>query len=144
MNDKELLSYDAIFFADVGKVGDAEVRRLKMFLRMGGGVIYSAGPEVWKNRELHNNFLFEKGRGLLPGPFSTIPMEGQFLFDTQPGDFKQPPLNAFEDEKDKISLNSSRFQKYVVIELPSDSSARSVVSFLHEEKPLEKGAMRPA
>jgi uncharacterized membrane protein len=138
--EKQLLGYDALFFCDVGPIDEAEVDRLKMFLRMGGGVIFAAGPEVWRNREAHNTFLFDKNQ-LLPGPYKNLPLppEGDFLFDTQASDFKQPPLKAFEDEKDKIALNSARFQKYMPIEVPDQSSARTIMTFHREEAPLVKG-----
>ncbi len=141
MTDNELQGYDALFFCDVGQLGPVEVRRLSLFLRLGGGIVFSTGDRVAEHLKDYNELLYHKGQGLLPVRLMTKE-EGPFSFRMEEADYQLPPINAFVADPDKLALGASRFSQYLAATTGPEvesQNVRTILSFQREEKPEKPG-----
>src|SRR5262249_14887250 len=92
----DLTSYDCVFLCDVARLSAAEVRRLEMHLKRGGGVIFCVGPRV--DVEAYNRLLFKNGEGVLPARLlgaQRATQERPFLLFADEDSLKLPPMAAF-------------------------------------------------
>ena len=129
----DLTPYDCVFFCDVARLDAAEIRRVELHLRRGGGVVFCLGPRA--DLESYNRLLYRNGEGLLPARLLGIqeaPEKRVFNFFGEEKAFHEAPLEAFAGERDRISLLGTRFRQYVRAELPSRNRARKILSFMPE------------
>jgi hypothetical protein len=131
----DLTPYDCVFLCDMPQLDAGEVRRLETHLHRGGGVVISLGPRV--DLEAYNRLVYRNGDGILParliGRQSAPPNSYFNLFaGSDDKDYKEPPLNAFTDIRDRETLRSARFREYVRAELAPGGRARKILSFLPE------------
>ena len=131
----DLTPYDCVFLCDMPQLDAGEVRRLETHLHRGGGVVISLGPRV--DLEAYNRLVYRNGDGILParliGRQSAPPKSYFNLFaGSDDKDYKDPPLNAFTDIRDRETLRSARFHEYVRAELAPGGRARKILSFLPE------------
>jgi hypothetical protein len=131
----DLTPYDCVFLCDMPQLDAAEVRRLETHLHRGGGVVFCLGPRV--DLEAYNRLVYRNGDGILParliGRQSAPPKSYFNLFaGSDDKDYKNPPLNAFTDIRDRETLRSARFREYVQVELAPGGRARKVLSFMPE------------
>lgn len=141
-SEDDLDKYDCIFWCDVaGFKDDPDVKRIDAFVRRGGGFIVSLGGTSADKIADYNEFLFKGGHGLLPAelkkPIEAPPEHNFYLQNTDDAAFSTPPLNAFSDEKDRFTLRTARFRKFVQATVP-EGKARTVLSFALEFTPNEK------
>jgi hypothetical protein len=138
MQDQELQDIDCIFLSDVNQLGQAEQRRLETHVRRGGGLIVTLGDRAAENFHAYNTLLFKGDHGLLPGQLVkkvTAPADHHFTFNAQEDEYLVPPLLAFKDDKDRLTLRSGRFRSYVQVKLPEELRPRVVLSFMPELAP---------
>jgi hypothetical protein len=127
----DLAGFDCVFLCDVARLSPGEVRRLETHLRRGGGVVFCLGPDI--DLEAYNRLLYSQGEGILPARLLSRQRSSgnrAFTLQADDDDFKQPPLDAFAADDDKISLFSVRFRQYIRAELPSKGGARKILSFM--------------
>lgn len=137
----EIADYDVIFFCDVAQFAGGELRRLESHLRRGGGVVVSLGDRAAENLEVYNRLLHKNDQGLLPAKlFKKVqaPADHYFSLNAQEDAFKEPPLKAFADDNDRISLTTGRFRQFVQAKAAADAKARVVLSFMPQLDPLTK------
>src|SRR5262245_37361989 len=60
----DLSNYDCVYFAAVPSFTPAEVRRMEMHLRRGGGVVFGLGTPI--DFGVYNELLYKGGGGILP------------------------------------------------------------------------------
>jgi hypothetical protein len=128
----DLTPYDCVFLCDVARLDAAEVHRLEMHLRQGGGVVFCLGPNV--DLEAYNRLVFRGGEGILPAQLvgrRRAPERQFFNLAAEERAYHEPPLEAFAAERDRAGLLATRFREYVKVELPP-GRARTVLSFLPE------------
>src|SRR5262249_10336220 len=114
----DLTPYDCVFLCDVKQLTPAEVRRLETHVRRGGGLGVCRGAQV--DPGPYNALLFRNGTGLLPAKLlgkQAAPANAFFHFAADEKAFQKPPLDAFTDDNDRISLLMPRFRQYVRAEL---------------------------
>jgi hypothetical protein len=131
----DLTPYDCVFLCDVARLDAGEMRRLESHLHRGGGVVFCLGPRV--DLEAYNRLAYRNGDGILPGrliSLQTVPTKSYFNLYAGPDDkdYKEPPLDAFTDVRDRESLRSARFRQYVRAELAPRGRARTILSFMPE------------
>jgi hypothetical protein len=143
INEGNLAPYDCIFLCDLDQIGTAEIRRLDMHLRRGGGLVVSLGARSADNLEVYNRLLYKKGQGLLPARLVAVqsaPKNHYFRLNVPtPEYFLEPPLAAFNNDYDRISLSSVRFQKYVRAEVGAKGKVRKLLTFVPEVQIPEDG-----
>ncbi|GIW82187.1 MAG: hypothetical protein KatS3mg105_3994 [Gemmatales bacterium] len=128
-----LADYDCVFLCDVPRLSVAEVRRLETHLRNGGGVVFCLGPNV--DTEAYNRLLFREGKGILPAKLigrQRGSKDRAFHLFADEEHFKEPPLAAFADERDRATLTSARFHEYMRVEVPATSPAWTILKFSPE------------
>jgi hypothetical protein len=138
----DMTPYDCVFVCDMPQLDAGEVRRLETFLHQGGGVVFCLGPRV--DLEAYNRLVYRNGNGILParllGRQSAPPKSYFNLFaGSDERDYKDPPLNAFTDFRDRESLRAARFRQYVRAELAPGSRARKILSFMPEASTASAG-----
>jgi hypothetical protein len=141
MTEVELAAYDCIFLCDVATFGGGELRRLETHLRRGGGVIFGLGERAAANLETYNRLLFKEEAGLLPAKlFKKIqaPPDHHFTLNAQEDQFREPPLYAFRDDDDRISLRGGRFRQYVQAKAGNDIKIRTILTYVPELDALTK------
>ena len=77
----------------------------------------SLGDKALENLDLYNRLLFKNEQGLLPAQL-VKKVDGARRSTTsrlhaQEDQFLEPPLKAFADDDDRVSLKTGRFRKYV-------------------------------
>jgi hypothetical protein len=140
-SEADLAAYDCIFLCDVPQFGSGELRRLEGHLRRGGGIFVSLGDRAAENLEVYNRLLFKNEQGLLPAKlFKKIqaPVDHHFTLNAQDEQFLEPPLKAFKDDDDRISLRSGRFRQYVQAKAAGDAKVRTILTYLPELDALVK------
>jgi hypothetical protein len=141
----DLTAYDCVFLCDVARLGAAEVRRLETHLRRGGGVVFCVGPQV--DLEAYNRVLYRNGEGILPGRLlglQSAPPERFFSLFAEEDNYKQPPLEPFAADRDRLSLTGVRFRHYIRVEPPARNRARKIQSFLPSAAPSSDSPGQPA
>jgi hypothetical protein len=129
----DLTPYDCVFFCDVPRFDGPEVRRIETHLRRGGGVVFFLGGQVSINE--YNEALFREGKGILPARLLGIqeaPEKHFFHFSVEDKAYKEkePPLDAFGDDRDRAALLLARFRQYVRAEPAPRGGPRKVLSFM--------------
>lgn len=141
MQEHELAEFDAIYLCDLANFGGAELRRLEGHLRRGGGVVLSLGDQAADNLDVYNRLLYKSDIGLLPARLTkkiSAPKDHYFTLHAQESAFEEPPLKAFADDDDRISLRSGRFRQYIQAKVGSDARVRTILSFMPEVTPLSE------
>src|SRR5207249_12089948 len=93
--------------------------------------------------ETFERLLYKNGHGILPAKLVkkiSAPTDHHFLLHAADSAFQDPPLKAFADDADRVSLRSPRFRQYLQAKLPDNSPARVVHSFMPEIEPNSKTA----
>jgi hypothetical protein len=142
-----LAAYDCVFLCDVGQFQASEVRRLETHLRRGGGVVFCLGDRVAEHLESYNRLLYRNGNGILPAQLiglPEVPKNVYFTFQAAEESFREPPLRAFGDEKDRQTLRTPRFRQYVRAKLAADARLRKILSFTPDQDRQDKKADGPA
>ncbi len=140
-SDAEMAAYDCIFLCDVPQLGSGELRRLEGHLRRGGGLVVALGDRAADNLESYNRLLFKNEQGLLPAKlFKKIvaPPDHHFTLNAQDDQFLLPPLYAFRDDDDRVSLRTGRFRQYVQAKVGSDAKIRTILTYMPEIDALTK------
>lgn len=141
MTEEELEKYDCIFWCDVPTFKDTDLRKIDAHLRRGGGFVISLGDKSAENIDLYNKLLYNEGRGLMPAELKkrieAPPEHSFYLQNTDDNAFSLPPLNAFSDDRDRLTLRTARFRKYIQAVVP-EGRARTVLWFALEYTPNEK------
>ena len=143
-NEGDLASYDCIFLCDVGRLGTGDVRRLENHLRRGGGLVVSGGEQTAEHHEDLNRLLAKADRSILPARImKNIQASADHHFRLQPNEdaFREPPLKAFADGDDRLSLHLPRFRQYLQVKPIGDAKARIVMTFSPEVQPLSKASL---
>src|SRR5262249_34807579 len=128
---------EVVFLCDLPAVGGNEVSRLEAHLKRGGSVVIGLGPNAAKNLDAYNRVLFNDGKGLLPGPLVGVRRanEGQYFTLFADDDaFKQAPLAAFRSDKERASLGTPQFVRYLRLDVPVNGAARRLFSFLPSDR----------
>ncbi len=140
MTEAELEHFDCIFWCDVGPFGNNDVRKIDGHLRRGGGFIVSLGDRMLEHIDNYNRLLFKDEQGILPAKL--IPYKGEkkveapaehhfYLQNTDNNAYALPPLQAFNDDADRLTLRTARFRQFVLAMVP-EGKARVVLSFMPE------------
>ena len=138
---------DVVYLCDVPAIGGNEVARLEAHLKRGGSVVIGLGPNSAKNLEAYNRVLYDDGKGILPGPLTGVRRAENNQFYTLLADdesLKRPPLLAFRSDQERASLATPHFTQFVRMELPPNSTARRIFSFLPSEKAGKGDRLEPA
>jgi uncharacterized membrane protein len=128
---------EVLFLCDVPSFGSAETARLSAFLKKGGGIVLSFGPNTANNLENYNRVLWDEGKGIMPARILGIRRAQENGFYTLSGDdevFKTPPLAAFRGEAERASLGIPRFYRYLKLDTPTASNTRRLLSLNPSEK----------
>jgi hypothetical protein len=136
----DLSTYDCVFFCSVPSFTPAEVQRIKLHLRGGGGAVFALGDKI--DLGVYNELLYDNGAGLLPARLikeQPRPSNSFFHFVVDEKDYREPPLDSFVSFGDRLSLTSARFRQYVSTELASHGQPRKVLAFMPEAN-KERGA----
>ncbi len=144
MNELDLGRFDAVYFCDVGQFSTSELRRLETHLRRGGGIVFAAGDKAAENLDTINRLLYKNDHGILPARFVKkvpAPPEHSFGLSAQEEAFLEPPLKAFADDDDRVSLKSARFSQYLQVKPAADAKVRTILSFMPELQPLSKASL---
>jgi hypothetical protein len=127
----DLSPYDCVFFCGVRSFTPAEVHRIEMHLRRGGGVVFGLGDKV--DRGAYNELLYRDGGGILPARLlkeQPAPSSSYYHFFVDDRNYREPPLDAFTETGDRLSLVGARFRQYVSVELAPRGQPRKVLSFM--------------
>jgi hypothetical protein len=137
MTDADLETYDCIFWCDAPPPGANDLRKIDAHVRRGGGLIVTLGDNAAEHLERYNEVLNKDDHGLLPARLLKkidAPKDHHFYFqNTDAGAFSFPPLKAFEDEADRLTLRTARFRNFVQAVAP-EGKARTILSFMPEVK----------
>ncbi len=135
MSEAQLEKYDCIFWCDVGQFGVNDVRKIDGHLRRGGGFVVTLGDKAAESLDRYNELLFKNEHGLLPAKLLkkiTAPPDHHFYFQNSDDNaFKEPPLAAFSDDQDRLTLRTAQFRQYVLAAIP-EGKANAVLSFMPE------------
>jgi hypothetical protein len=130
----DLTDYDCVFFAGVPSFTPAEVRRIEMHLRRGGGTVFGLGERI--DFGAYNEFLYKNGNGILPAKLvkeQPRPSNSYYHFAIDDKDYREPPLDSFDkDFADRHSLTSAVFRQYVSTELAPRGQPRKFMAFTPE------------
>ena len=140
----DLTGYDCVFLCDVARLSQPEIRRLETHLRRGGGVVVSLGDQV--DLGSYNEFLYRNGTGLLPARLlsrARAPAEFFFHLGADAESYRVPPLDAFGDDNDRVSLLAARFRQFVRSQPAPRGGPRKVLSFLPAAVSLYSRTARP-
>lgn len=138
---------EVVFLCDLPTISSNEVARLHAHLKRGGSVVVSLGPNAGKNLEAYNRVLFDDGKGLLPGPLTSVrraTANEYFSLTADEEAFKQPPLNAFRSEQERGSFSTPQFNQYVRMELPPNTAVRRIFTFSSSAKTANTDKLEPA
>ena len=141
IGDADLAPYDCIFLCDVPQFGGGELRRFEGHLRRGGGLVFSLGERAADNLENYNRLLYKNDLGLLPAKlFKKIqaPLDHHFKLNAQEDQFLLPPLQAFADDDDRVTLRSGRFRQLIQAKAAADAKVRTILTYMPELDALTK------
>lgn len=137
----DLTDFDCVFLCDVPQLGSGEMRRLEGHLRQGGGVVIAVGDRVAEQMQSYNRSLYRNENGLLPARLEKriqAGAESYFVLQANEEAYLEPPLKAFADDDDRVSLRSARFRQYLQAKRAADARARVILSYMPEVDPLSK------
>ncbi|MCE9530923.1 MAG: VWA domain-containing protein, partial [Planctomycetes bacterium] len=129
----DLTKFECVFLCDLPAIDAREMERLDAFLRRGGSVVICLGPNTAENLESLNRTLFNEGQGLLPGKMLGIKKaedSDYFTLSAEEDAFKQPPLSAYRDDRERTALTMPQFHQYIRLQAPANGPARRIFSFL--------------
>ncbi|MFL5331180.1 MAG: VWA domain-containing protein [Gemmataceae bacterium] len=129
--DLDLNEYDCVYLCDVARLGPRDCNRLEAYVRRGGTVVFTLGPNT--DPETYNRLLYRNGEGLLPARLlARQRAQGDAFFNiTADRDaFRRAPLSAFLADDDSASLLSARFKEYWRVEPNAKATGRRILSFL--------------
>ncbi|MFO0965517.1 MAG: VWA domain-containing protein [Gemmataceae bacterium] len=142
MKLEERLRYDCIFLVDIAAPSREEVEYLEDFLRRGRGVVMSLGDASARDAKEINEKLYKGESGLMPAELQkriSAPAFHFFTLNAEGEAFRLPPLKAFANDQDRISIASRPFWQYVETKLASPR-VRSILTFVRE---LDPGSKEP-
>lgn len=141
MTEAELEPFDCIYWCDVGQFSTSDVRKIDAHVRRGGGFVVTLGEKAVENLHIYNRLLYKDEQGLLPAKLMqkvVAPAEHHFYFqNTDANAFTLPPLSAFSDDQDRLTLRTVRFREFIESVVP-EGKARVVLSFMPEVANIEK------
>ncbi|MBX3437173.1 MAG: BatA domain-containing protein [Planctomycetaceae bacterium] len=120
--------FDVVFLCDVPFLDDDELARLEAFVRAGGGLVIGMGDQVPLDE--YTRQLGGRGEGLLPVQFVRIVDAGETPFQFGEPVARHPLTQAFAGNP-RSGLTTSNTHRYVEVQLPDDSAARTVLAFSH-------------
>jgi hypothetical protein len=126
----DLMNFDCVFVCDVSRLKSGTIRRLETYLRQGGGVVFCLGPHV--DLSAYNQLLHRDGAGPLPARligYEEAARDVFFSFRADEEAYRRPPLDGFVADRDRSSLMSARFRRYVRTALPPRTPARTILTF---------------
>src|SRR5206468_3348526 len=91
--------------------------------------------------EGYNRRLFKKGAELLPARLESVrqALPGTyFLLHATDEAYSKPPLKAFADADDRITLHTPSFIRYVEAKPAADARVRQILSFVPEAASPDK------
>lgn len=138
LGGRVLGDYRAVILAGVGQISAPLADQIQKFVEQGGTLMLFMGEPVTADN--YNQTLLS--RGLLPGPLTkrlSAAAGEQFRFDFKPNGPMHPLLSIFRGEENS-GLDTAPIFSYWQVELPPDTRAQRVLSFL----PDDKGAQDPA
>ena len=141
----DLTKYDCVFLCDLPSISGNEADRLEAHLQRGGSIIMSLGPNAARNIDDYNRVLFNNGKGILPVKLLGVKhAEGDGYFNLFAGEeaFKQLPLSAYRDDKERAALTIPQFHQYIRVDASMERNARRIFSFLPAES-LKSNVPRP-
>ncbi|MSU76519.1 MAG: VWA domain-containing protein [Gemmataceae bacterium] len=141
MTEKEIEPYDAVFFCDVDLNSVRNLAKIDGHVRRGGGFVVALGEKSAESLDLYNRLLFKEEHGLLPAKLmkTVVAPKGRhfYLNNTDPLAFSVPPLSAFADDRDKLTLRTARFAQFVQAVVP-EGKANAILSFMPEAEAGEQ------
>jgi uncharacterized protein (TIGR03067 family) len=139
--DADMQGRDCIFLCDVPSVTPAQAKALEAFVKRGGGLVIGLGPRV--DLAAYNANLFRQGKGLLPVKLlgkRDAQKDHAFHFAAAEEAYGLPPLAAFKEQADRLTLVTPRFASFIRIEEPAaGSKARVIASFATKGEPGRAG-----
>jgi hypothetical protein len=141
VNEARLADFDCIFLCDVSRLGDRDIARLEAHLRRGGGLVVALGDRVADQLNGYNRLLYRDGEGLLPAQLKEVRKAApgtQFSLNFDQDALLTPPLKAFKDEDNAITLRTPPFYRYILAEPAPDGRVRTVLTFVPEIVDKEK------
>jgi len=137
MKREELSNYECLFLADITAPSREEVEFIEEFLRRGRGVLMSLGDLSARDLNGINDVLYKGQEGLLPARLDkkiVAPAKHFFTLNADGDAFQLPPLKAFSDARDRISLASRPFEAYVQT-TPASPRVRTILTYALELEP---------
>ncbi len=138
----DLTHYDCVFLCDLPSIGVAEAERLEAHLRRGGSVVIGLGPNAARASDEYNRVLFADGKDILPGKITGVKQAEASEYFTLFADeeaFKQPPLSAYRDDRERAALTLPQFHRFVRLDAPMNGAARRIFSFLPMSAATDNG-----
>lgn len=140
--DRNLGSYDCVFFCNVAQFTASEASVLDAYLQGGGSLVFFLGDQVLADR--YNSELGgvgEGGKHILPAEIGDIVEKPQFRLD--PLGYRHPILQPFRG-RGEASLLTTPVLKHFKLTVPADSSAKTVLALangdpLVVEEPIHRG-----
>jgi hypothetical protein len=128
LGNKVLSDYRAIILTNVAQLPAPQAQAIEKFVRAGGTLLLFMGEQV--NADAYNKILLP--RGLLPGPLTKRISIGAdqkgYAFDFNPKNV-HPLLSIFRGEE-KSGLDHVEIDTYWQVELPADTKAERVLSYI--------------
>lgn len=134
LSSENLRDYDVILMANVYHVIPEQAARLFVFVREGGGLIFSLGDNV--EAALYNSGFRENGEALLPGDLAELaesPSEGSAGWSLAPPRSRHP-LSAFVEFLPRDMLDAGGFRK--AFRVKAGRGAREILRFAENNLPL--------
>jgi len=125
----DLAGFDCLFLCDVGRLTGREANVLRDYVEAGGGLVIAPGPGL--DIANYNEHLFAGEKPLLPARLVSIvspARESPTIFSLDTSSLKHPLVNSFEGNTG-TGLESSLAARYLKVEIPAESSTRTVLSF---------------
>jgi len=129
----DLTKFDCVILCDPPPLEKQEIDRFDAHLRRGASIILSLGPNAAANLNVLNQSLFKEGKGILPGKLLGVRRAEGAAYYTLLADaesFKQPPLSAYRDDRERAALTVPHFHQYMRLDSPTTGPARRLFSFL--------------
>ena len=119
--ERDLAEYDAVFLANVARLGRDEAAVLHQYVMSGGGLIIILGDQI--NVESYNRQFFsgEDTPRLLPAKLVGFSASGDWRFD--PRGYEHPLMDAFRGHGN-TGLLTRPIWKYVKLDVPAASEAQ--------------------
>jgi hypothetical protein len=140
-NEGKLEEYDCVFLCDVSRLGDNDIQRLEAHVRRGGGLVIALGDRVADQLVGYNRLFYKDGEGLMPARLEALrqAVPGmQFSLNFDSDGLESPPLKAFQQEQNAVTLRTPPFYRYVLAQPAPDARVRTILSFVPEVLDKEK------